>query len=197
MTDRQDLNEQETPIEKVAAPVAPKPSYTAHNNEQYVLKPAGFWVRFWAYLLDLLFISSITSIVIYPLFRIFGWDVQGTTWYAPIGFVTGFIFYLYFVLMTKFFKQTVGKMVFGLRVIGLQEDSLSFSTILFREWIGRFFSATILPLYWIIGLTPKKQGLHDFIADTMVIHEQTYEKKIITTYQPVSESSQLHQPKAF
>lgn len=197
MTDRQDLNEQETPIEKVAAQVAPKPSYTAHNNEQYVLKPAGFWVRFWAYLLDLLVISSITSIVIYPLFRIFGWDVQGTTWYAPIGFVTGFIFYLYFVLMTKFFKQTVGKMVFGLRVIGLQEESLSISTILFREWIGRFFSATILPLYWVIGLTPKKQGLHDFIADTMVIHEQTYEKKIITTYQPVSESSQLHQPKAF
>jgi len=197
MTDRQDLNEQETPIEKVAAPVAPVPSYTVLNNEQYVLKPAGFWVRFWAYLLDLLVISSITSIVIYPLFRIFGWDVQGTTWYAPIGFVTGFIFYLYFVLMMKFFKQTVGKMVFGLRVIGLKEESMSLSTILFREWIGRFFSATILPLYWVIGFTPKKQGLHDFIADTMVIHEQTYEKKIITTYQPVSESSQLHQPKAF
>ncbi|MGE6488158.1 RDD family protein [Paenisporosarcina sp. NPDC076898] len=197
MTDRQDLNEQETPIGKVAAPVAPKPNYTALNNEQYVLKPAGFWVRFWAYLLDLLVISSITSIVIYPLFRIFGWDLQGTTWYAPIGFITGFIFYLYFVLMTKFFKQTVGKMVFGLRVIGLKEDSMSLSTILFREWIGRFFSATILPLYWVIGFTPKKQGLHDFIADTMVIHEQTYEKKIITTYQPVSESSQLHQPKAF
>ena len=197
MTDRQDLNVQETPIEKVAAPVAPKPSYTTHNSEQYVLKPAGFWVRFWAYLIDLVVISSISSIVIYPLFRIFGWDVQGTTWYAPIGFITGFIFYLYFVLMTKFFQQTVGKMVFGLRVIGLKEESMSLSTILFREWIGRFFSATVLPLYWVIGFTPKKQGLHDFIADTMVIHEQTYEKKMITTYQPVSDSSQLHQPKAF
>lgn len=197
MTDRQDLNEQETPIEKVDAPVASKRDYTVHNNEQYVLKPAGFWIRFWAYLIDLVVISSITSIVIYPLFRIFGWDVQGTTWYAPIGFITGFIFYLYFVLMTKFFQQSVGKMVFGLRVIGLKEESMSLSTILFREWIGRFFSATILPLYWVIGFTPKKQGLHDFIADTMVIHEQTYEKKMITTYQPVSDSSQLHQPKAF
>lgn len=51
-------------------------------------------------------------------------------------------------------------MVFGLRVISLKGDSVTFVTILFREWIGRFFSATIWPLYWVIGFTPKKQGLH-------------------------------------
>ncbi|EPD54145.1 hypothetical protein HMPREF1210_00130 [Paenisporosarcina sp. HGH0030] len=197
MTDRYDPNEHESSIKEAVNPVSPNPKYTVQNSEEFILKPAGFWIRFWAYLIDLLVISSVTSIVIYPLFHIFGWDVQGATWYAPIGFITGFIFYLYFVLMMKFFNQTVGKMIFGLRVIALQSESLSLSTILFREWIGRFFSATILPLYWVVGFTPKKQGLHDFIADTMVIHEQTYEKKVITTYQPVSESSQLQPPNAF
>jgi len=197
MTDQLNPVELETSVDKDFQAVSQKPAYTVERKEQYIQKPAGFWVRFWAYLIDLLVISSISSIVIYPLFRVFGWDVQGTTWYAPIGFLTGIIFYGYFVGMTKFFYQTVGKMIFGLRVISLKGDSLSFSSILFREWIGRFFSATILPLYWMVGFTPKKQGLHDFIADTMVIHEQAYEKKVETTYQPVSESSQLHQPKAF
>lgn len=191
MTDRHDSFEQEAIVETEVQSVPQKPIYTIEKQERYFHKPAGFWVRFWAYLVDLLVISSVSSIIIYPLFRIFGWDVQGTTWYAPIGFLTGFIFYAYFVFMTKFFKQTVGKMVFGLRIISLKEESISFVTILFREWIGRFFSATIWPLYWVIGFTPKKQGLHDFIADTMVIHEQVYEKKIDTMYNHVSELHEL------
>jgi len=195
MTDRHDGSELAVETEIQSTPNKSIP--TGLKTERFEHKPAGFWVRFWAYLIDLLVISSITSIAIYPLFRIFGWDLQGTTWYAPIGFLTGLIFYAYFVLMTKFFKQTVGKMIFGIRVIPLKNEEFSWLTILFREWIGRFFSATIWPLYWIIGFTPKKQGLHDFIADTMVIHEQSYEKKVVTTYQAVSESSKLQQPEAF
>ena len=190
MTDQHDRNET---VETEVRTVPHIPKYTVQKAEQFDPKPAGFCVRLWAYLIDLLVISSITSILIYPVFRIFGWDLQGTTWYAPIGFLTGFIFYAYFVLMTKFFNQTVGKMILGLRVISLKEENISFPTILFREWIGRFFSASIWPLYWIIGFTPKKQGIHDFIADTMVIHEHSYEKKISTTYHPVTESSELQQ----
>ncbi|WP_075620067.1 RDD family protein [Paenisporosarcina indica] len=194
MTDQFDRTE---PVETVETEIQTAPNklnYTVQTTDEFNHKPAGFWIRLWAYLIDLVVISSLTSIVIYPLFRIFNWDVQGTTWYAPIGFLTGFIFYVYFVLMTKFFKQTVGKMIFGLRVIALESEDLSWLTIIFREWIGRFFSATIWPLYWIIGFTPKKQGLHDFIADTMVIHEQSFEKKVITSYQAISESSELQHP---
>ena len=194
MTDRQDIHEPSginNPVNH-AAPVQPR--YTVHTTEQFEHKPAGFWIRFWAYLIDLLVVSSITSIIVYPIFRAFGWDLEGNEWYAPIGFITGFIFYAYFVLMTKFFSQTVGKMVFGLKVIPLKSTALNFSTILFREWIGRFFSATIWPLYWVVGFTPKKQGLHDFIADTTVIHEQTYEKKIHKTYHQANETGELQQP---
>ena len=195
MTDRYD--DSELTVETEVQSTTNKPYPSGYTNERFEHKPAGFWVRFWAYLIDLLVISSITSILINPLFRIAGWDLQGTTWYAPIGFLTGLIFYAYFVLMTKFLKQTVGKMIFGLRVIPAKNEEFSWSTILFREWIGRFFSATIWPLYWVIGFTPKKQGIHDFIADTMVIHELSYEKKVVMIGQSVSESSKLQQPEAF
>ncbi len=157
----------------------------------YERKPAGFWMRFWAYLIDLLVISAVSSILIRPLFALFGWDTSETSWYAPYAILTALVFYGYFVLMTKFFAQTLGKMVFGLRVVSLKTDRLSWSTLLFREWIGRFISVTILPLYWIVGFTALKQGVHDFIADTTVVHEDAYRKQQMAKKR--LEGSRLHE----
>jgi uncharacterized RDD family membrane protein YckC len=49
---------------------------------------------------------------------------------------------------------------------------LTWDTVLFREWIGRFISASIWILYAIVAFLPKKQGLHDLFADTAVVHER-------------------------
>jgi uncharacterized RDD family membrane protein YckC len=72
--------------------------------------------------------------------------------------------------MTKYFNQTIGKMVFGIKVIDLKNDKLTWGTILFREWIGRFISATVVIGYIIVAFLPKKQGLHDLFTETSVIH---------------------------
>ena len=88
------------------------------------LKTAGFWMRFWAFLLDSLVISAIVGIAIQPLFSVMNWDLVGNTWYAPITILSGLIFYAYFVLMTKFFKQTLGKMVFGMKASSFFEPSI-------------------------------------------------------------------------
>jgi uncharacterized RDD family membrane protein YckC len=133
---------------------------------------AGFWMRFWAYLLDLLVIGSVNRIIVYPVFRLLDVPVNDSHLFAPVSITTAILFYAYFVLMTKFFRQTLGKMVFGLKVISLNDRKLKWSTIIFREWIGRFISGSILILYIIIGFLPKKQGVHDLFADTTVIHER-------------------------
>lgn len=143
----------------------------------YERKPAGFWIRFWAYLIDLLVISGVTSILLKPAFALIGVSVDSTNWYAPFTILSALLFYTYFVLMTKFFSQTVGKMIFAIKVVSLKKDSLDWGTLLFREWIGRLISVTILPLYFIVGFTPLKQGVHDFFADTTVVHEQSYWKR--------------------
>jgi uncharacterized RDD family membrane protein YckC len=137
------------------------------------VKYAGFWMRFWAYLLDLLVIGSLNGIVVYPIFRALNLSLNDANMFAPVSIVTAIIFYAYFVLMTRFFGQTLGKMVFGLRVISLNEQSLSWGAIMFREWIGRFISGTIIILYVVVGFLPKKQGIHDLFADTTVIHERS------------------------
>nr|WP_245894543.1 RDD family protein [Planomicrobium soli] len=162
----------------------------------YERKPAGFWIRFWAYIIDLLVIFSVTSILIKPIFALLGLETSSAAWYAPYAILSAIVFYAYFVLMTKYFKQTVGKMILGIRVVSLKTDELSWSTLLFREWIGRFLSATIWPLYWIIGFTPLKQGVHDFIADTTVVYEESYRKQTIVQKRK-PESSELHETRAF
>ncbi|MFJ8262451.1 RDD family protein [Rummeliibacillus sp. NPDC094406] len=148
----------------------------------YHLKSAGFWIRFWAYMIDLIVISSLTAITVKPLFFFTGWEDIKIMYLAPYGFATGIIFYSYFVIMTKIWGQTVGKMALGIRVISENEQPLTWGTVLFREWIGRFISVTIKLLYIIVAFTPKHKAIHDYIADTKVVHEGTFEKteKVIT-----------------
>lgn len=133
---------------------------------------AGFWMRLWAYLLDLIVIGSIDRLLINPVFRAVGIDLNDGNIFAPISIATAIIYYAYFVLMTKFLGQTLGKMVFGLKVIPLKDSGLSWGTVLFREWIGRFISSTIWITYVVVAFLPKKQGLHDLFADTSVVHEK-------------------------
>lgn len=140
-------------------------------TEKKEIRFAGFWMRFWAYLLDLIVIGSIDRLLINPLFRVLDIPLMEVDLFAPVTIATAITFYGYFVLMTRFFHQTLGKMVFGLKVIALEEEKLSWRTILFREWIGRFISSTIVIGYLITAFLPKKQGLHDLFSDTSVIHE--------------------------
>jgi uncharacterized RDD family membrane protein YckC len=143
---------------------------TTHESEIISIRYAGFWMRLWAYLLDLIVVGSIERLIINPLFRALEIPLIEFNMFAPISIASAIIFYLYFVLMTKYFNQTLGKMVFGIKVIDLKNDKLSWGTILFREWIGRFISATVVIGYIIVAFLPKKQGLHDLFTDTSVIH---------------------------
>lgn len=143
-----------------------------HNRSEKMNSPfyyGGFWMRFWAYLLDLIIIGSLNRIMINPVFQFFHIPAYDFSIFAPISLSKSALFYLYFVLMTKLLGQTLGKIVFGLKVIDLNQDKLSWGTVLFREWIGRFISGTIIVGYIITAFLPKKQGLHDVFADTTVV----------------------------
>lgn len=153
---------------------------TALNNEITVKENgngspwlfAGFWMRFWAYLLDLLVIGSLDRMLIKPILHALGVSPYDHSIFSLFTIGSAVVFFLYFLLMTKYFGQTLGKMVFGLKVISLKENNLSWSTVVFREFIGRFISKTIWLTYLLVGILPKKQGLHDLFADTSVVLEK-------------------------
>ncbi|WP_400242792.1 RDD family protein [Niallia sp. JL1B1071] len=133
---------------------------------------AGFWMRFWAYLADIIIVSSVNRILIYPILRILDVPLHESSIFSTVNICTAITFYLYFVLMTLFLKQTLGKMIFGLKVVPINKERLTWDTILFREWIGRFISGSFIILYALVAFLPKKQGIHDLFADTAVIHER-------------------------
>jgi len=148
------------------------------NAIDYNSLQAGFWIRFWAYLVDLIVIGSVNRIIIYPLFGLMGLNNSGSFMFSPVTIATTIIFFTYFVFMTKYLKQTLGKMIFGIKVVSLKGDKLNWGTILFRELIGRYISKTIWIAYIVVAFTPKKQGLHDIFADTQVIHEKLFTRKL-------------------
>lgn len=130
---------------------------------------AGFWMRFWAYLADLIIIGSLTRIFVSSTFKALGGGYVDYSFFSPATILEVTFFYLYFVLMTRYFGQTLGKMIFGLRVISLKDDKLTWGTLIFREFIGRFISKFTSIGYILVGILPKKQGLHDIFADTTVV----------------------------
>lgn len=139
---------------------------------------AGFWIRFWAYLIDLIVVTSVNGIIIYPVLKLIGVDDSNSFIFSPITILTAITFFLYFVLMTKFLQQTLGKMILGLKVTGLNGEPLTWGTVLFREFIGRYISKTFGGLLYIVcAFTPKKQGIHDLFADTKVVYEKLYTVK--------------------
>lgn len=139
---------------------------------------AGFWLRFWAYLIDLVAVWSLDHLLVKPIFKMLNISQYDFEIFSPITIGSAIVFYLYFVLMTKYFGQTLGKMVLGIRVVSLKDQSLTWGTVIFRELIGRFIVRTLMFgfTYILIGVLPKKQGLHDIFADTSVIHERSRAK---------------------
>ncbi len=155
-----------------------------YSKDQFQPKIAGFWVRFWAYLIDLVVLFSIGGLVIKPIFRVMSIPVTnpGFIFFSPYKVTLLIVTLLYFLLMTMFLQQTVGKMILGIKVIAKETKPLSWSTLIFREVIGRFISKVLVFPYILVAFMPKKEALHDLFADTYVVHENVYEKASALNY---------------
>lgn len=186
--------EQQLNLAKDSVAIQSAQQYESVQVERFRAKYAGFWTRFWAYTIDLLVLSAISGIVIKPLFRVVGIEITNPSFFffSTYKLTALFLFLLYFMLMTKFLKQTVGKMIMGIRVEAKDGKPLTWGTVLFREGIGRFISKMLVIPYLLVIFMPKKEALHDLFADTVVVHEHTYEKEVQLGYRQ-AEGQQLQE----
>ncbi len=85
--------------------------------------------------------------------------------------IAGFsIPWLYFTLMESSSKQaTLGKMAFNLKVTDESLQRISFAQANIRYFSKILSFMLLLVGYLMIGLTQRKQGLHDMIARCLVI----------------------------
>ncbi len=134
---------------------------------------AGFWLRFWAYLIDCLLLGLfpvLISLIIAPLF------FTGAAALAILGvwiFIVPVVLaegWLYYALMeSSSYQATLGKRALGLKVTGLAGERITFGTATIR-YFSKILSALLLHIGFIMAaFTQKKQALHDMIASCLVI----------------------------
>lgn len=148
----------------------------ANPIEEYEEKTVGFWMRFFAFIIDQGIVSAIIGLVVYPIFKVFNWSITDASHFAPMTIISAIFYYSYFILMTKYFGQTLGKMIFGLKVQKVNGEKLDWSTVIFRELIGRFINNTVWILYLLVIFMPKNNSLADYFAETIVVQENVYIK---------------------
>ena len=131
---------------------------------------AGFWIRTVAFLIDAAVAAAFASIFASPITALF--LTEGS---MAAKALSGFLFYLYFVLSTYLTNgQTLGKMMTGIRVIHPDEPRLSLTTVVIREGFCRLIQTTFLLLYIITAFSERKQNLGDFLSDTYVVKDALY-----------------------
>jgi len=127
----------------------------------------GFWRRLGAAIADLVIAAIVAAIVNQVLVQ--------QKFPSPLlltALITGGFYLLLYspLFLSSSYRATPGKILFGMVVVYDNGKQLSFSRALIRE-LGKYLSLLTLGLGFIlIGFTRKKQGLHDLLALTVVVH---------------------------
>lgn len=132
---------------------------------------AGFWMRFVAYLIDMIVVYATASLLNTLSFGLLNKQIDfPILGEESLSYVI--VIFTYFIAMTYFFSQTLGKMIMKIKVETNKGDKLSFTDVIYRELVGRLLTIFLANLpYLAIAFTNKKKGLHDYIADTVVVKE--------------------------
>ena len=144
----------------------------------------GFWIRVVAAIIDAV-IVRIPVHIVGAIFGLSGFALGGLGALGGMGhgaalplmlFGGGVLAlltiagsWLYEALMLSSpYQATLGKMIFGMKVTDLNGNRISFARATGRHF-AKWLSGMILCIGFImVGLTERKQGLHDILAGTLV-----------------------------
>jgi uncharacterized RDD family membrane protein YckC len=134
-------------------------------------RPAGFWIRALAALVDF-----VVFFVVYSSFKVLGMRLTGVdpegadTLKLLASFFTLVFAGAYTSVLHHLAGQTIGKMAVGVRVVAGEDGPPPFGAALLR-FVGYFASAGTFTLGFVMaGLRHDKRALHDLIAGTRVEH---------------------------
>ena len=99
------------------------------------------------------------------------------TFFAGFGFImilSVFLSWAYFAIMeSSTWQGTLGKKAMGLRVTDLNGSRITLGRATIRLAVKAFLSGWFLLGYIMAFFTQRRQALHDLIADTLVLTNQT------------------------
>lgn len=158
---------------------------TRVRKESYTVDYAGFWTRFWAFLIDTLIVVGIVWLFngIWGLASGTGfWGREVTDPLAPgtagdsassLWVVSTVMLFLliasYFIGFWRWRGQTPGKMIMRLKIVHFDGAGMGWGGAVMR-FFGYIISIllALTGFFWVI-MDTRRQGFHDKIADTFVI----------------------------
>lgn len=140
---------------------------------------AGFWLRAIAYLIDTLLLTIVLgTFVLGPLMERAGLSskdpwiffTNGSRQVLAINLLMVMAQWIYWALLESSpWQATPGKRILGLYVTNLEGKRITFARASGRYFAKIISTLTIFVGYLMAGFTPKKQALHDMIAECLVL----------------------------
>jgi uncharacterized RDD family membrane protein YckC len=132
-------------------------------------RPAGFWIRALAALVDFVIFFVVYSSLKVLGARVAGVDPESSEALKPLASFFTLVFAgAYTSVLVSLGGQTIGKMLVGARVVAGEDGPPPFGAALLR-FVAYFASAGTFTLGFVMaGLRHDKRALHDLIAGTRV-----------------------------
>lgn len=145
---------------------APQASQASVAPEVITGRPAGFWIRAAALLVDTILLAVVGFTVAFGIFMVWG---DGPLAVHVAKSLNMSFQGLYFILFHYWWGQTIGKMTFKIKVVTVEGFPISMMTSIYRS-LGEVLSGLTLGIgYLMAGLRSDKRALHDLIAKTRVV----------------------------
>ncbi len=153
---------------------------------------AGFFVRLAAYLIDEIIVGA-GVIALKVLFFFVTLALPGSLLkqnfifeYSVVDIILYAVGVTYFILFTYCTGSTVGKKLFHLQVVSVEDRKVTLFEVIYRETVGRFLSGLVLSIgYFLVVVHKEKKALHDLLSDTQVVYNLKYGKKEIPSDVPL------------
>jgi len=146
---------------------------------------AGFWLRLAAYIIDYFVLGFVIGTMVIFVGLAMGlstaifYDMEDTAnqmvvitlsiIFGIVSFAASWLYYA--VLESGSYQGTLGKMVINLKVTDMEGERISFARASGR-FFGKILSSFVIYIgYIMIGITEKKQGLHDILAGCLVVRK--------------------------
>jgi len=158
---------------------------TRIRKESYIVDYAGFWARFFAFLIDTLILVGIVWLyngiwglasgtgfwgeeVVDPLLP-GAIEGSGSSFWALSSAILFMIVVAYFICFWGWRGQTPGKMVMRMRIVRFDGTRIGWGGAVMR-FLGYIISILLffIGFFWV-AYDMRRQGFHDKIADTFVV----------------------------
>ena len=143
-----------------------------HPPTDHAPRYVGFWLRFWAFVVDSVVVTAILLPILWMAFGKSYFEINPAS-RSPVGALIELVLPAAAVVLFWIYRSaTPGKMIIHARIVDAQTGEPPGKLQCVIRYLGYYVSIFSLGIGFLwIAFDPRKQGWHDKIARTLVISD--------------------------